>query len=130
MQNNHFQDLNFFHENEVNKFCDLLTQEVFKITGKTPHLVGSVARMLNGTLPEYYIPKDVDFAIDNISFRKILNYHQNGTDLFRFAKMIETRPERFILYCDGILIEIWNFLERNKSEKIEYKHNKISYLCQ
>lgn len=130
MLEDNFQNLQIFEENEINKFCDLLTQEVFNITGKKPHLVGSIAKMLNGNLDSSYTPKDVDFAIDNISFRKVLHHHQNRSELFSFARMVETRPERFIIYLDNKCLELWNFFYKNHNETLEYYKNKIPFLCQ
>ncbi|WP_300685865.1 hypothetical protein [Chryseobacterium sp.] len=126
MHEDSFQILKIFEEKEINKFCDLVTQDVLGIANVKPYLVGSVAKMLNGELSETYVPKDVDFAIDNISYRKIIH----NDKLFKFAIMVERRPERLIIYCPGVIIELWNFLQRNLSEKIEIKNNKIPYLCQ
>lgn len=130
MREDNFQELKIFEENQVNIYCDLLSNEVYNITGKKPHVVGSVAKMFSGTLPEDYTPKDVDFAIDNISFRKILHHHQNRNPLFGFSRMVETRPERFIIYLDDKCIELWNFFYKNYNEKLEYHKNKIPFLWQ
>lgn len=129
MENN-FKELQIFEDSVVNDFCDLLTDQVLKITGKKPHLVGSVAKILSGTYSENYNPKDIDFAIDNVSFRKILAYKNNQIQLFEFARMVETRPERFIIYLNDKVIELWNYFHKNKFEELKYYKNKIPFLCQ
>lgn len=130
MQEDNFQKLKVFQTSEINIICDLFTQEVLNITGEKPILVGSVAKMFNNTLPETYVPKDIDFTINIKSFRKILNIQHYKNNLFEFAEMVESRPERIIIYCKEIFIELWCFLQKNNSEKLEYKNNKIPYLCQ
>ena len=126
---NNFQDLKIFEEQTMNFYCDELTKQVLTITDKKPHLVGSVARIFSGSEPPGYMPKDVDFAIDNLSFRKILAYG-NHRDLFPFAMMVEKRPERFIIYTDSKVIELWNFFYKNYSEELKYYNNQLPYLCQ
>ncbi len=126
---NNFQDLQIFEDPKMNKYCDFVSNQVMEIVGKQPHLVGSVARMFTGSLPENYMPKDVDFAIDNISFRKILAFGKYRK-LFPFAKMVEKRPERFIIYTDKKVIELWNFFYKNYTEELKFYNNKIPFLCQ
>ncbi|WP_312390802.1 hypothetical protein [Chryseobacterium sp.] len=128
-QENNFQDLQIFEDPVMNIYCDNLTNQVFTITDKKPHLVGSVARIFSGSELEDYMPKDVDFAIDNSSFRKILAY-SNHRDIFPFAKMVEKRPERFIIYTESKVIELWNFFYKNYSEELKLYKDKIPYLCQ
>lgn len=123
---NNFKKLKIFERKELNLYCDLLVHRIKEITGVPPYLVGSVAKILSGHLPEDYEIKDIDFIVSSLEFRKLLP-HRNT--IFPEAKSVEMRPERLILHLENFAIEIWNSKEKNtdKTPKI-YKH-KIHYLC-
>ena len=125
MENN-FKDLKIFERKELNQYCDLLVHRIKEITGVSPYLVGSVAKIMSGHLPEDYEIKDIDFIISSFEFRKLLS-HRNS--LFPEAKSVEMRPERLIIYILNIAIEIWNYKERNIDKEPKIYKNKIHYLC-
>ena len=129
MQENNFQDLQVFEDPYMNKICDLFTNEVYGITHRYPLIVGSVAKMLAGNLEETYTPKDVDFTIDSIAFRQLINRHQIDP-LFPFAKMIEIRPERILVWTNEKVIELWNWQKKNDNEILTLYKDKIIYLWQ
>jgi len=128
MQENKFKELFVFEDQRINTYCDLLTDEVYRITGKKPHLVGSVAKIMSEMLPKDYNPKDVDFAVDAVSFRKLLQKNREDP-VFSFARMTELRPERFILYFEDRCIEVWATFKKNNTERIELFKKEIPYLC-
>lgn len=125
MENN-FKDLKIFEREELNQYCDLLVHRIKKITGEPPFLVGSVAKIMSGHLPEDYEIKDIDFIVSSFQFRKLLPLRNS---LFPEAKSIEIRPERLIVYISNIAIEIWNFKEKNVDKSPKIYKNKIHYLC-
>lgn len=125
MENN-FKDLKIFERKELNQYCDLLVHRIKEITGVSPYLVGSVAKIMSGHLPEDYEIKDIDFIISSFEFRKLLS-HRNS--LFPEAKSVEMRPERVIIHLEKFAIEIWNYKERNIDKEPKIYKNKIHYLC-
>ena len=62
---NNFKELNIFEREELNQYCDLLVHRIKEITGVPPYLVGSVAKIMSGHLPEDYEIKDIDFIISS-----------------------------------------------------------------
>ena len=125
MENN-FKDLKIFEREELNQYCDLLVHRIKEITGVSPYLVGSVAKIMSGHLPEDYEIKDIDFIVSSFEFRKLLP-HRNS--LFPEAKSVEMRPERVIIHLEKFAIEIWNYKERNIDKEPKIYKNKIHYLC-
>ena len=101
MENN-FKELNIFEREELNQYCDLLVHRIKEITGVPPYLVGSVAKIMSGHLPEDYEIKDIDFIISSLEFRKLLS-HRNY--LYPEAQSVEMRPERIIIYILNISID-------------------------
>lgn len=126
---NSFQELQVFEDQNMNDYCDQLMAEIYDAIGMHPVVVGSVAKLLSGEYQGDYKPKDVDFALDIISYRKLLSILCH-TRLFAFAKMVEIRPERIIIYTDSRVIELWCFISRNYNEKKTLYKNKITYLWQ
>ena len=125
MENN-FKELKIFENDKLNEYCDLLVHRIKEITGVPPYLVGSVAKIMSGHLPEDYEIKDIDFIISSFEFRKLLS-HRNS--LFPEAKSVEMRPERVIIHLEKFAIEIWNYKERNTDKEPKIYKNKIYYLC-
>ena len=126
MQENNFQNLEIFEAPFLNKYCDILINNVKKITGDDMYLVGSVSKILNGDFTEEYKIKDIDFIVSMVSFQKLIK----SKDLvFPMARTIEQRPERLIIYIHNFAIEIWNYLERNTDKTKKLYKNKIPYLC-
>lgn len=54
-----FKDLKIFEDEQVNEFCDVLTDIVRDITGEELALCGSVAKHLHGSISEDYNPKEL-----------------------------------------------------------------------
>lgn len=125
MENN-FKKLKIFERKELNQYCDLLVHRIKEITGEPPFLVGSVAKIMSGHLPEDYEIKDIDFIVSSFQFRKLLPLRNS---LFPEAKTVEIRPERLILHLDKFGIEIWNCKEKNTDKEEKIYKNKIHYLC-
>ena len=123
---NNFKDLKIFENDKLNEYCDLLVYRIKEITGVPPYLVGSVAKIMSGHLPEDYEIKDIDFIISSFEFRKLLP-HRNS--LFPESRSIELRPERLIIHLPNFAIEIWNFKENNTDKIAKIYKNKINYLC-
>ena len=123
---NNFKDLKIFERKELNQYCDLLVHRIKEITGVSPYLVGSVAKIMSGHLPEDYEIKDIDFIISSFEFRKLL---PNRNSLFPESRSIELRPERLIVHLEKFAIEIWNYKERNTDKEPKIYKNKIHYLC-
>lgn len=127
MQENNFQKLEIFEAPILNNYCDILVNNIKKITGEEIYLVGSVSKILNGDFSEEYKIKDIDFIVSMVSFQKLI---RNKEFLFPMARTIEERPERLIIYIKNFAIEIWNYLERNTDKTKKLYKNKIPYLCQ
>lgn len=125
MENN-FKDLKIFESQFLNEICDSLVYQVKKITGEDLYLVGSVAKIMSNHLPDDYAIKDIDFIVSSKAFRKLLP-HRNS--LVKNYRMIESRPERIIIYLDKFAIEIWNYKEQNTDKTPKIFNNKIHYLC-
>ena len=123
---NNFKNLKIFERKELNQYCDLLVHRIKEITGVEPYLVGSVAKIMSGHLPEDYEIKDIDFIISSFEFRKLL---PNRNSLFPESRSIELRPERLIVHLPNFAIEIWNYKERNTDKEPKIYKNKIHYLC-
>lgn len=126
MQENNFQKLEIFEAPILNNYCDILVNNVKKITDEDIYLVGSVSKILNGDFSEEYKIKDIDFIVSMVSFQKLI---RNKEFLFPMARTIEERPERLIIYIKNFAIEIWNYLERNTDKTKKLYKNKIPYLC-
>lgn len=126
MQENNFQKLEIFEAPVLNQYCDILVENVRRITGEDLFLVGSVSKILNGDFTEDYKIKDIDFIISMVGFQKLL---LSKNKILPLAKTIEQRPERLIIYLPNFAIEIWNFLERNTDKTKKLYKEKIPYLC-
>lgn len=123
---NNFQALAIFERAELNEFCDRLVHTVKMITGAELQLVGSVAKIMSGHLPEDYQIKDIDFILPVPAFRKLLPHR---TTFFPEAKSVEMRPERLIIHLERFAIEIWNYAERNTDKEPKIYKEKIKFLC-
>ena len=124
---NNFQQLHVFEAEKLNEYCDSLVSRIKEITGENAYLVGSVSKLLSEDLPEDYLIKDIDFIVSFSAFRKLI---QHKNTLLSAAKTTELRPERIIIYLNNIVIEIWNFMEKNIDKEPKLYKNKIHYLCQ
>lgn len=125
MHENNFQDLNVFEFTQLNIYCDLLSSRIKKITNEDIFLVGSVAKILHGEIPESYIIKDIDFIVSLSAFQKLIRHRK---EILPEAITMEQRPERLIFYLPNFAIEIWNYLERNTDKQKKYFKEKIPYL--
>lgn len=124
---NNFQDLQIFESAMLNEYCDEIVNNIKSITGEDTFLVGSVAKVLSGHLPEDYKIKDIDFVVSEISFRRLLQHRKT---FFPKAKTVELRPERMIVHLEKFCIEIWNLWKTNTDKEPKLYKNKINYLCQ
>lgn len=121
---NAFEELKVFENQRLNKLCDTLTEKVKEITQSELVVCGSVARLLAEKLPEQYLPKDIDFMVNPIVFRRLL---LERFDL-DYVLMVEKSPKRIILYTDDdFCIEIWTHFPHMKYEEKKYYQQKIPY---
>lgn len=118
-----FKDLKIFEDEQVNEFCDVITDIVRDITGEELALCGSVAKHLHGSISEDYAPKDIDFVVDKEAFYKL--YRAFPMDIDKVISF-EFQPLRIILWTElEVGVEIW--LQNQENEQKLMYNKKIPY---
>ena len=125
-ESNLFQELEIFENDSINKSIDAIYQlleENFGSIGNKVNVCGSVAKIMDGLLPDNYEPKDVDLLIVDPFFWRFLQ-----RNVEKIPARIKYKENRIILYTDSICIELW---ENDIAEKVNRKFgiykNKINY---
>lgn len=115
----------FFEDNSINEVCDFIFLQINNVFSDVSSVVlcGSVAKILSGTLPVTYCPKDVDFEVKNyFVYRFIKNNIAKWFPKFQ----VKITDNRIILYTNSVVVEFW--LNLSYSRKIKTKNKDITYI--
>ena len=123
-ENNYFQSLQVFENDTINKAIDSVYSLVVGNFGNINDqlsVCGSVAKIMDGLLPENYEPKDIDLVVKSPIVWRFLEVNIQKINPLSFEK----QERRMILYFQDCCIEIWKMMEEDKKKGI-FK-NKIYY---
>jgi len=127
LENNSFQELRVFENNDINKAVDSIYQLLYENFGSISEgivVCGSVAKLLHGYFKSDYKVKDVDLLIINPFFYRFL---KNNVKKLGIDNRID--EHKIILFYPFICIELWeNNLAEDKNKRIvgTFK-NQIKY---
>ncbi len=126
-ESNLFQKLQVFENNRINKDVDSIYQlleENFGAVGSKLLVCGSVAKVMDGFLPESYKPKDVDFLVMDAFFYRFLK-----TNVQKLNIDFRIDDNRIILFFPNIAVELWQHNINEKSVRTYGKHKGLINYC-